>query len=400
MNLITHIDVNKFFNVDVQYRVPLFQRRYIWNEANWERLWRDILDQLDLELIEDPDGKFVCQKREHFEDTPDLTLDEESNRRHFTGILVTRPISGEVLDKFEVIDGQQRLTTFQIILCVIRDIFQSDKQDDKNEHVIQANEANNLIVNVPSVAERYSDATYKFVPIEYDKDEFEVVAKGEYGSLISEVFDETSGSIDYDKLSAISNRVSLKPEDLDKNVLKAYNHFYEWVRGYMEEDFVKLDDLLNIIKNKFTFAIMLLVKGDKSEEIYESLNATGQKLSEFDYLRNNLFLRARSLGVDKDSGKSYNDFYTDYWHYFDKKENRSYWTTETLDEFFCVFLKAKLGPNCFDAKNVKPYEVYQRYSKGLKKGIQHEFEQLNDYAVSYKEMNSFLVGNQPLHGVL
>ena len=216
--------------------------------------------------------------------------------------------------------------------------------------------------------------------------------------LIHKAFDETSGSIDFDKLSKTisGSDIPLKPEDLSKNVLKAYNYFYKWIKDYMEEDFdfKKLEDLFAIIKSQFTFAIIELDRGDKSEEIFESLNATGQKLSQFDYLRNNLFLRANNLGLDEDSRKPYTDiFYTEYWHYFDKKENRSYWTTETLDEFFRVFLKAKLGPNCFEPKNIKSSELYRRYSKDLdriypsaKDKIKNEFEQLNLWARSFKEL--------------
>ena len=386
MYISTDVDLSKSFGVEVQYQVPLYQRRYIWNEANWERLWRDILAQLGLELIEDSGGKFVCKKPEQSEDTPNLTLDEENDRGHFTGIIVRRPIiHEESLERFEVIDGQQRLITFQIICCVIRDIFKSVNYDD------EANDPNQLIANKPAVAKRYSDAVYKFMPTEYDKEEFEVIAKGEYGELIPKAFDETSSSLDSDKLSEIISGISLNSEDLSNNVLKVYNYFYRWIRIYMEKDFDydKLDDLLDIIKTRFTFAIISLDRGDKSEEIFESLNATGQMLLEFDYLRNNLFLRARNLGVeDGKLGEPYSDiFYSRYWH-FDSKENRSYWTTEKLNEFFRVFLKAKLGPNCFDPKNVKPYEVYRRYSKGLTEGIEYEFEQLSNYAGSYKEMES------------
>ena len=92
MEIKKDVDLNNFFNLAVQYQVPLYQRRYIWNEANWERLWRDILTQLGLELIEDSEGKFICKELEHPKDTSNLTPDEENDRKHFTGIIVRRPI--------------------------------------------------------------------------------------------------------------------------------------------------------------------------------------------------------------------------------------------------------------------------------------------------------------------
>ena len=379
------VDLNNFFGVDVQYQVPLYQRRYIWNEANWERLWRDILAQLDLELIEDAGGKFICKELKKPEDTLNLTPDQENVRRHFTGIIVTRPIHEEALERFEVIDGQQRLTTFQIILCVIRDIFQSANYDD------QAADANALIANKPAVAKRYSDATYKFIPTEYDKDEFEVVAKGKYGEPIPDAFDKESDRLDPNKLREIMSDVFSNSDDLSVNVLNAYNDFYEWIRIYMEKDFdyKKLDDLLYIIKTQFTFAIISLERGDKSEEIFESLNATGQMLSEFDYLRNNLFLRARKLGGDS-SGKLFRDiFYNDpnYWPF---EEN---WDTQKLEAFLKAYLMATWNPECFKAENAKPFEEYRKYSKFLEKThssnkdrIQYEFTELSKWAESYQNL--------------
>ena len=90
------LNISKLFSHPVQYKVPHYQRWYVWNKTNWRTLWEDILAQ--------------CQ---------------DSYKEHFTGSIVTREISKGEPEIFEVIDGQQRLTTFQIILCVIRDILVS-----------------------------------------------------------------------------------------------------------------------------------------------------------------------------------------------------------------------------------------------------------------------------------
>ena len=212
METTQNVDLDKLFGIEVQYKVPLYQRRYVWDESNWEALWRDILAQLGLELVEDPKSSY--------------------HDKHFTGVIVTDPIQeSESLERFEVIDGQQRLTTFQIILCVIRDIFQSKECFD------QAADANALIANKPAVAKRYSDATYKFVLTEFDEKEFEVVAKGDYGLLIPDAFDEESNSLNGDKLRHVRSAVFPDRKSLSVNVLKAYNHFYEWIRIYMKKDF-------------------------------------------------------------------------------------------------------------------------------------------------------------------
>lgn len=80
----------------IQYRVPLFQRTYSWDEDNWQQLWDDLL--------------------EVYEASP--------RRAHFLGAVVTLPIpdSPERVAKYMLIDGQQRITTLLILLATIRDI--------------------------------------------------------------------------------------------------------------------------------------------------------------------------------------------------------------------------------------------------------------------------------------
>ena len=37
------IRVQELFSNDlVRYRVPIYQRHYVWNEDNWNHLWTDI----------------------------------------------------------------------------------------------------------------------------------------------------------------------------------------------------------------------------------------------------------------------------------------------------------------------------------------------------------------------
>ena len=131
------------------------------------------------------------------------------------------------------------------------------------------------------------------------------------------------------------------------------------------------------------------------KKIFESINATGRKLSEFDYLRNNLFLRARQL--DKPESKSISDsLYQDHWKDFENDD--SYWNVNKLDSFLITFLITKLGPKCFEGDetnkydNKKAFEVYQKsYYKKLpnnlsqKEKVTHEFSELQRHANAYRE---------------
>ena len=77
--------------------VPLFQRPYVWNEENqWEPLWQDVV-RVTERLLADPDGK---------------------HQPHFLGAVVLQQLQNPVgsLQARTVIDGQQRLTTLQLLL--------------------------------------------------------------------------------------------------------------------------------------------------------------------------------------------------------------------------------------------------------------------------------------------
>ena len=85
--------ISLLFSEKNQYKIPRYQRRYVWNMINWETLWQDIIQ---------------------------LTHNQDDT--HFAGTIITYVEKGMVT---EIIDGQQRLTTFQIILCVLRDLWGS-----------------------------------------------------------------------------------------------------------------------------------------------------------------------------------------------------------------------------------------------------------------------------------
>ena len=387
--------IDGLFSSDVQYQVPRYQRRYVWDTANWRTLWEDILYQLGLELVEDTDEGVTFKQREQREDTSASGLGDEDGG-HFTGPFVTHPIpikTGELI-RFEIIDGQQRLATFQIILCIIRDICLSQDSDELKE---LADEVNGLIVNSApaikrSTSDRFPDPTYKFSPTDYDKSAFEKITEGEYGKPISQAFNEEENRLKHELVKEARCQVFNETE-VSSSILDAYDYFYVQIRTYVgaNYDYDKVNNLIASIKYSFELVQIRLDSSDQPEKIFESLNATGRMLSEFDYLRNNLFLRTGKLGKDE-NGRSYSDiFYDKYWIF---ENDSQYWGTGRLESFFRAFLKAKVGPYCFKSdegseKDRKAFEVYQKqyYTKVKDKGVKYEFQELRKYAKSYKEMH-------------
>lgn len=85
------------FNMPQRLLVPLFQRPYVWNEENqWAPLWADVTR--------------VAERR--------VTRPDAKQLAHFLGAVVLQQAVGAVdsMQQWMVIDGQQRLTTLQVML--------------------------------------------------------------------------------------------------------------------------------------------------------------------------------------------------------------------------------------------------------------------------------------------
>ena len=105
-------------------------------------------------------------------------------------------------------------------------------------------------------------------------------------------------------------------------------------------------------------------------------------LYEFDYLRNYLFLRAKTCNASEIN------LYNTYWIHFEE------WDSETLEMFLWDFLKVKLGPEkCVQAqkkKDKRAFDLYREYSHNQtwENNIESEFEQLHKYAFSYRKIRN------------
>jgi len=265
---------------------------------------------------------------------------KEGSSVHFTGAIVIQQKATPAGDvpKYEIIDGQQRLTTFQIIFCVIRDICKLHGHDDI------AGDISRYILNQGMLLGE--NERFKLVPTKLDRLSFI--------SLVDGRVDESTGRIH-----------------------SAYHYFWGKIANHVKGEPEKVLALFRSILNYFGFVQILIDSGDRPEKIFESLNARGKSLLQFDLLRNDLFLRASE---NRDS------LYEKYWAHFED----AYWDPEensgtSCELFLQHFLMAKLG-----TEGVKPeFNVYQRrYCAKLRDtyGIEHEFSELKRYSEIYKEM--------------
>ena len=374
--------VAKLFSDDkTQYRIPVYQRRYVWNETNWKELWGDIIQLLN------------------------------TGNKHFTGDIVMRPdeVDSE-LTKYEIIDGQQRLTTFLVIFCVIRDISASrtyaypnlknkikgfiklDPYDvGREESRIEKIEDNDAKCKAKN-----EFSPYKLVLKGRDREALQSLLKEEKREALQSLFeDEESAELQSsgkEKLkSALQSLVLEEGETLDNlnRIIDAYVHFGVEVISYLKEG-SSLEDLVNALTDRFHVVEIELERDDKPQQIFGSINGTGIALDEFDLLRNDLFLRVGDRTEQENFYKS--------WLRFDADEyGKGFWEkTGRTDEFLEYFLTAKLGPMDFSQKRLF-HDVYKgQYHEKLQaklgcdendlRFVKTEFDELTKYAETYQKM--------------
>jgi hypothetical protein len=103
--------IQKLFKQDVQYVIPEFQRPYVWGEEEqWDPLWQDLTAAADRYL------EHLLQLRASAHATPEQQAEERAGR-HFLGavVLKQKPTPTASIEIREVIDGQQRMTTFLLV---------------------------------------------------------------------------------------------------------------------------------------------------------------------------------------------------------------------------------------------------------------------------------------------
>jgi uncharacterized protein with ParB-like and HNH nuclease domain len=104
--------LTRVFGKDARYLVPLFQRPYVWKqEENWRPFWQDV--------------------RQTMERSEAAAATGETASPHFLGaIVLDQMLSGTgSLERRQVIDGQQRLTTLQVFIHAARQVAIEHEQE-------------------------------------------------------------------------------------------------------------------------------------------------------------------------------------------------------------------------------------------------------------------------------
>jgi len=230
--------------------IPVYQRPYVWTrEDQWEPLWNDIVWLLDGFL-------------------------EHKSRRHFLGAIVLQQLPhmpGE-LPRREIIDGQQRMTTVQILLAAC-----AASAGEMGAPGVQEI-LSGFVRNSEHLA--VGDDVYKLWPTENDRHAYRLVMTP--GGPPPDAEDDPSNSIQ-----------------------EAFSFFADAAKEFAIDGGVdsasivsRFEALRSVLMQQLQVVSINLQEGDDAQVIFETLNARGTPLLEMDNVKNALFHRAGLQGAD------------------------------------------------------------------------------------------------------
>lgn len=304
--------IGDIFNRTRILEIPFFQRSYVWDEKQWERMLEDMEN--------------VCF----------------SNKPYFLGSVILKQqntnTNYKVGDIRTVIDGQQRLTTLNILFKVF---------------CLKTNQ-NNLFDTFKTY---YGDISLKHN--HNDIESFEKI-------------------LNLDKLEELKN-------DNNNKIISAYNYF----RNNLNIEKINFDRILSNV----LFVGIDLNKDEDEQQIFDTINSLGVTLSTAELLKNYFFNR---------DIESYNKFWKDIFekdeeikNYWDKKIFAGRLERTFIDLFFFSFLQIKIQEKELRVTTDDKIEfskvehLFESYKKFIINYLNNNknsiLTEIKDYALIFKE---------------
>ena len=218
------------------YRVPMFQRDYSWTEQEWDDLWQDII----------------------------AMFEPESEQGHYMGYLVLQSSNER---NYEIIDGQQRMTTLSILVLAVLNNLQ---------HLVQ------LKVDAENNARRLEELRKTYIGF---LDPVTLIATSKLTlNRHNDQFYQTY----LVPLQPAPQRHLKASENL---LRKGFDWFNERVKSRFDEarSGVELARFVDMMADRLFFTVISVNDELNAFKVFETLNSRGVRLSSTDLLKNHLF---------------------------------------------------------------------------------------------------------------
>ena len=303
------------FQKTVCYSIPTFQRPYVWNhDDQWEPLWNDVrnLAETYLEELENCENNRVKA--------------EQRTMPHFLGAVVLQqvPTAARDIEQREVIDGQQRVTTIQLLLDAIQQIC-----EEKGFRPV-ATRLSKLVINDRDLVGEGSHQIFKLWPTRSDREAFR---------------------------HAMDNGLAVS--DFENSlIVQAHEFFQEQLKKWLEDSVASEPDSVDALETAVTTMLQMVVidlsADDDPNVIFETMNARGTPLEQSDLIKNYVLSRSSNELTGKtDSWEGLDDN----WWRDTVRQGRLY--RPRLDMLLNYWLAMRLGT---DVSPSRVFSSFQRHA--------------------------------------
>lgn len=260
------------FGYDIRYVIPLFQRPYVWTkDEQWAPLWDDVRTVAE-NMLTAPTGYLGPQVSPHF----------------LGAIVIDQPLTpaGYIAVR-NVVDGQQRLTTLQLLLDAAQWVAQ------RCGSPMDAQALRVLVENKPEIAQQPWEI-FKVWPTDRDQPAFE---------------------------AAMDDAAEVTAELAASRIAQAHAFFVREIEAWATapdgpaDEMTRIKVLAQTLRDHLKIVVIDLEPGDNAQVIFETLNHRGAPLLAADLIKNFVFQLAGAHGVDVVAlyRTYWQDLDSDYW---------------------------------------------------------------------------------------
>lgn len=354
-----------------RFIVPIYQRQYSWQEPRLQPFWEDVLAKAEEALLAPP--KF----------------------NHYMGALILAPGADGykigATPRVQVVDGQQRLTTFMLFLTALRSVAAKQCPDLKVG-------INDYLFNPLKSGDTEKDAKYKLVPTPEDRKIFRLLMDGGLSAVQQKYpdFFFKNGKVIKNAAPNSVRAVAFFSDRITDYAKYGYLDESDEAEGSgdqepLVEDAVEVQQdrvsaLLAAVLNHMKVVIITLDEKDDAQVIFETLNSKNEPLLAMDLVRNNIFHRASA------QGESAEELFESRWKPFDSpfwKEDspRAKPRRPRIDHFLSHVLTAQTGQEISLRELYAEYRAFTRPKGKLRfDTVEHELDAILKYAPTFQAL--------------
>ncbi|MCQ2615642.1 DUF262 domain-containing protein [Helicobacter pylori] len=305
------------------YQIPIYQRPYQWTEENCEKLLDDLFEDYE----EDRESDYFCGS-----------------------LVLVKSDPNSKTETYDIVDGQQRLSTFILLAKVLADLYNDCLLDSKHLERLQ----------------------------EGWKDRHTERKRLSFNTIGSNAEDDFAYALEHFNDSQAS-----KNKNNENNYLK--NAIC--LKGYLKEKEIKnINDFIEWLYSNVKFITIICPNIDKALRIFNVLNARGLPLNATDIFKGELL---KELAKEEDQKKLVSR-----WNALSQKCSDNDLTMETLFSWYLTYLESKTSREKMQKRLVTWFNNLNKTPLEYLKGVEDfykayceilEMQDRHAHLLSYKD---------------